>query len=278
MKKWIKENYRIIIAWLFFESVAIGLYIGTKNLFYLLNFSYIGTCVTVGSYLYGHNVKYARNVVQFAVGLYMLIYLGVISRENMQIEGFWYYLFLGVFEAAVIHYLVAKIIGPILFGRGWCGYACWTGMILDLLPYKTPKSDRKKIGWIRYIMFLFSLCFVSSLFLFKVNNIENIMFWSFIIGNIVYYITGILLAMILKDNRAFCKYICPITIYLKPASYFSMLRVKCDHDKCIKCNKCVRNCPMNVDMLDDSRKRKNGTECILCFKCIKECPKNALRT
>lgn len=277
MKKWFKENYQSIIIWIFFEIVAIGLYIGTRNLFYLLNFSYIGTCIAIGSYLYGHNIKYARNVVQFAVGLYMLIYLGIISRENMQIEGFWYYLFLGVFEAAVIHYLVAKIIGPILFGRGWCGYACWTGMILDLLPYKTPESDRKRIGWIRYITFLFSLSFVSSLFIFKVDNIENIMFWSFLIGNIVYYVLGILLAFIFKDNRAFCKYICPITIFLKPASYFSLLRVKCNHEKCIKCNKCKKNCPMNVDMLNDSRKRKNGTECILCFKCIKECPKKALK-
>jgi ferredoxin len=34
---------------------------------------------------------------------------------------------------------------------------------------------------------------------------------------------------------------------------------------------------MNVDMLDDSRKRKNGTECILCTRCINDCPKNALR-
>ena len=82
-----------------------------------------------------HKKKYARNVVQFSVGLYMLIYLGIICRENMQIEGFWYYLFLGVFEAATIHYFVAKIGGPLFFGRGWCGYACWTGMILDLLPY-----------------------------------------------------------------------------------------------------------------------------------------------
>ena len=38
----------------------------------------------------------------------MLLYLGVISRENMQIEGFWYYLFLGAFEAATIHYAVGK--------------------------------------------------------------------------------------------------------------------------------------------------------------------------
>lgn len=276
MIKWIKNNYKAIIIWVFFELVAVILYLTTKNLFYLLNFSYIGTCITVGSYLYMNNIKYARNVVQFAVGLYMLIYLGIISNENMQIEGFWYYLFLGVFEAAVIHYLVAKIIGPIIFGRGWCGYACWTGMILDLLPYKIPKGKRKKLGFIRYITFSLSFIFVAILFIFKFDNLSNIMFWSFIIGNIIYYITGISLAFIFKDNRAFCKYICPITIFLKPASYFALIRVKRDKDKCINCKKCIKSCPMNVDMLDNSRKRKNATECILCNNCVRNCPKKAL--
>ena len=33
---------------------------------------------------------------------------------------------------------------------------------------------------------------------------------------------------------------------------------------------------MHVDMLDDSRKRKNGTECILCCQCIEVCPQHAL--
>lgn len=276
MIKWIKNNYKAIIIWAFFELVAVILYLTTKNLFYLLNFSYIGTCITVGSYLYMNNIKYARNVVQFAVGLYMLIYLGIISNENMQIEGFWYYLFLGVFEAAVIHYLVAKIIGPIIFGRGWCGYACWTGMILDLLPYKVPKEKRKKLGFIRYITFLLSFVFVAILFIFKFDNLSNIMFWAFIIGNVIYYILGISLAFIFKDNRAFCKYICPITIFLKPASYFALIRVKRDKDKCINCKKCIKSCPMNVDMLDNSRKRKNATECILCNNCVRNCPKKAL--
>ena len=276
MIKWIKNNYKAIIIWAFFELVAVILYLTTKNLFYLLNFSYIGTCITVGSYLYMNNIKYARNVVQFAVGLYMLIYLVIISNENMQIEGFWYYLFLGVFEAAVIHYLVAKIIGPIIFGRGWCGYACWTGMILDLLPYKVPKEKRKKLGFIRYITFSLSFIFVAILFIFKFDNLSNIMFWAFIIGNFIYYITGISLAFIFKDNRAFCKYICPITIFLKPASYFALIRVKRDKDKCINCKKCIKSCPMNVDMLDNSRKRKNATECILCNNCVRNCPKKAL--
>ena len=83
---------------------------------------------------------------------------------DMQIEGFWYYLFLGVFEAATIHYAVAKIFGPLLFGRGWCGYACWTAMVLDFLPYNQPQKPRKeKLGFLRYVMFLLSLALVSGM-------------------------------------------------------------------------------------------------------------------
>ena len=96
------------------------------------------------------------------------------------------------------------------------------------------------------------------------------------IGNILYYATGIILAFSFKDNRAFCKYICPITVFLKPMSYFSLIRLKCDKEKCISCGKCKRVCPMNVDVTDNSRKRKNGTECILCMECVKNCPKDAL--
>ena len=149
-------------------------------------------------------------------------------------------------------------------------------MILDFLPYKTPNQPRKKIGWIRYVTFTISLIFVATLFLVHVNNIETIMFWAFMIGNLLYYAVGVGLAFLFKDNRAFCKYICPITVFLKPMSYFSFLRVKCDTDKCISCGKCKQVCPMNVDVTDNSRKRENGTECILCFECVKNCPKNAL--
>ena len=101
----------------------------------------------------------------FLVGMYMLVYLGLICQENMQIEGFWYYLFTGVFEAATIHYAIAKIFGPLLFGRGWCGYACWTAMVLDFLPYKNA-SDGEKEDWICQIYhFCDSIYFCGSTFL-----------------------------------------------------------------------------------------------------------------
>ena len=62
----------------------------------------------------------------------------------------------------------------------------------------------------------------------NVANLEEIMFWMFLVGNALYYIVGIVLAFIFKDNRAFCKYVCPVTVFLKLMSYYSLLRVHCD--------------------------------------------------
>lgn len=104
-----------LLLFLLFETVAIMLWKAKGNLFYLLNFSYIGGCLALGTAFFTAGKRYARHFVQLTVGSYMLLYLGVISCENMQIEGFWYYLFLGVFEAATIHYAVAKIFGPLFF-------------------------------------------------------------------------------------------------------------------------------------------------------------------
>lgn len=259
-----------------FEAVAVTLWLTLDNIFYLFNFSYIGCSIALGLTLYIRKYRHARRMTQLLVGSYMLLCLGLISNENMQIEGFWFYLFSGVFEAATIHYAVAKIFGPLVFGRGWCGYACWTAMVLDFLPYKVPKHPRKKLEWIKYPVFALSLVFVAALFLFHAINMEKIMFWAFIVGNILYYAVGIALAFAFKDNRAFCKYVCPVAVFMKPASAFSLLRIKCDKTKCVSCGKCKKVCPMDVDMTDNSRKRKNGTDCILCFECSKACPKNAL--
>lgn len=140
-----------MMLFLLFEAVAVTLWLTKDNLFYLLNFSYIGGCLGVGTALFTAGKRYARRFVQLAVGSYMLIYLGVISRENMQIEGFWYYLFLGVFEAATIHYAVAKIFGPLLFGRGWCATPvgqlwCWTFCLTN------SRRSREKKNWASFAM------------------------------------------------------------------------------------------------------------------------------
>lgn len=113
MKKYLYSALLFVM----FEAIAVTLWLTKNNIFYLFNFSYIGFSLSLGMFLYVRKFKHARRIVQLLVGLYMLVFLGLICGENMQLEGFWYYLFTGVFEAATIHYAVAKIFGPLIFGR-----------------------------------------------------------------------------------------------------------------------------------------------------------------
>lgn len=262
-----------------FTAIALALWLSTGHVFFLFNFLYIGAMVALGFYLFSRGYKHARRVTQLGVGLYMLVGLGFLARENMQLSGFFYYLYLGVFQAAVIHYAVAKLAGPLVFGRGWCGYACWTAMVLDFLPFKTPARERRpKLGLLRCAVFAATLLmFVVAASVLDAAGLERAMYIAFIAGNIVYYGVGIFLAYKFRDNRAFCKYFCPITVFLKPMSYFSLLRVKKSEEKCVSCHKCVAACPMDVDMLDNRRSRRNATECIVCGECVRACPKGALK-
>ena len=261
-----------------FACVAISLWVATGNIFYLFNFGYIGACLTIGLALFANHVAHARNFVEFAVGLYLLFGVGFIGHENMQIEGFWYFLALGVFEGATIHYLVAKIAGPLVFGRGWCGYACWTAMVLDILPFKTRQAPRRKWEWARAFTLALSIAFVAAVLLFaRPQTADSLMFIAFIVGNAAYYAIGIALAFALKDNHAFCKYLCPVSLLMKPAANLSLVHVRFDADKCTSCNACIRACPMDVTPNSPFGKRPRKTECILCGACIDACPENALR-
>jgi len=155
----------MIIFW----TIAVVLWKTTGKIFYLYNFGYIGTALGVGFGVYSALPKrqklWGRRLAQFLVGTYMLVFLGLFQRENMQLEGFFFYLLAGLFAGSVIHYLVAKIAGPIVFNRGWCGWACWTAMVLDLLPYKRYKQGRLrgKWGYLRYAHFALSLGLVLVL-------------------------------------------------------------------------------------------------------------------
>ena len=58
-----KRNLLISFGmWMVFEGIAITLWISKDNIFYLLNFSYIGTSITVGLLLFQFNYKHARRI------------------------------------------------------------------------------------------------------------------------------------------------------------------------------------------------------------------------
>jgi len=255
----------------------------------LFFFGYIGTSIGVGLGLYAALPRgrkpLGRKLTLFLVGGFLLGFMGLLQSENMQIEWVFFSLLAGLFGAALTHYLIAKIFGPLLFGRLWCGWACWTVMVLDLLPYTRPSGRIPgRWGWLRYGHFALSLGLVLFLW-FGFNYRDPISYGSvtglywLIVGNLLYYLIGIAVAFMLKDNRAFCKYICPITVFLKAASRFSLLKIKGDSDKCDECGACVKTCPMDIRIPDyiKNGQRVLSTECSLCQTCITVCAKDALR-
>ena len=226
----------------------------------------------------GHKVSLAL------VGLSLFFGAGIVGRQSFQIEGFFFYLLYGVFGGVVVHYVVAKILGPLFFGRSWCAWGCWTWMVLDYLPYKdNPHQPLGHWSWLRVIHFLLSIGLV--LVLFFGFDYEHGTEWKttkgmqwFLVGNFFYYLVGVILAVFFKDNRAFCKYFCPITVILRASSRFSLLKVTGNQERCVQCGACTKACPMDINVSGhiDIGKRVLSPECVLCQSCIVSCTTGSL--
>ena len=253
----------------------------------LIMFGYIGVALGLGLGLYATLPKkqkpIGRRLTLFLVGLFLILYAIFMGQENSQLEWALFGLLTGVIQMGVIHYMIAKIIGPLLFGRMWCGWACWTVMILDLLPFTRPSGRLpRQFGWLRYLHFGLSLGIVLLLVYvvgFRDGASGSIAVTWFIIGNLLYYAAGIVLAYALKDNRAFCKYVCPISVPLKLTSRFSVIKIGQGAGACNDCDACEKLCPMDVCVSDYilNGQRVASTECSLCQTCITVCAQDALK-
>jgi polyferredoxin len=135
---------------------------------------------------------------------------------------------------------------------------------------------------LRYVHFFVSLAAVLLLVLvfhYRGGALGQSGLTWFIAGLAAYYTLGIALALVLKDNRAFCKYVCPISVPLKLSSRFALLRVTGTADACGECIACIELCPMNIRVRDylTSGERVLSTECTLCQTCINICPHDSLK-
>ncbi len=287
MKQTAKHLLAPLALFILFWGIGIGLWQGESSIFYVINFGYLGTalCVGIGCYIVlpRNKKSLGRRVAQLLIGIYMLGFLGVLMHENMQLEGFFFYVLGGIFEGSVIHYGVAKIFGPLLFGRGFCGWACWTSMVLDLLPYTQTKHGRLSAKWesLRSVHFGVSVG-VVLLSWYLLNHRPVITGTGELLwlagGNALYFAAALTLAFALKDNRAFCKYLCPITVLLKIPSRVSLFKIEGDKEKCTGCGACTAVCPMDIDVMGYVRndERVLSTECIFCLTCTTVCPEGIL--
>lgn len=254
---------------------------------FLVIFPWIGFSISLGVFLQGRLPRKlraaGRRIAILMVLPALLVFVPIVNHENFQLEGVVLLVLVGFIGKGVIHLLIAKVMGPLFWGRGFCGWACWTAAILEWLPIKKKKPTPVSLKRLRYVALLISLAlpvilvFVLSYDVFHSYLYKREMIWMFT-GNAIYYAIGIPLAFVLRDKRAFCKIVCPVSLIMKVPARVSMITMKPSGKECNECQACNKICPMDIDVMSYIKqgKKVRDTECILCDECRLVCPTSAI--
>jgi len=103
----------------------------------------------------------------------------------------------------------------------------------------------------------------------KVADVKMLDFWLSPSG-LTLQVTGGLVLLSLFVQNAWCRYLCPYGALLIIAALVSPFKLKRDRETCIDCGKCNQACPSYIDI--QGRSEVSSTECIKCFRCVTDCP------
>lgn len=147
-----------------------------------------------------------------------------------------------------------------------------------------PVIWQKRLQWVKYgilaaIVTLCALGVYGSLHgwspwdVFSMLREGNLRLEGYAVGGLLLIL--ILLGMACKE-RFFCQFLCPMGALFAILPVLPWTSLSRDRDNCLKgCNICERNCPTGVSLEDDGWR---SGECIRCNRCLENCPKNIIRT
>jgi NAD-dependent dihydropyrimidine dehydrogenase PreA subunit len=194
-----------------------------------------------------------------------------------------------------------------LVPRGFCGYLCPLGTVIDLFDWCLGKIGGKHIkrlqvpddGWwvhIKYYLLLATLVaafcgvlvsgFVAAIpvitrgLLFTLSPLQTgaLRGWHLVPPmNAGHWVSiGLFLAVLglgVLKPRFWCKYVCPSGAVFSLGNLLRFSERKVE-DTCIHCNKCVEICPFDAIKADFTTRT---TDCTLCQTCGGVCPTHAIK-
>jgi polyferredoxin len=288
MPRWTPNTLPLLIG----LAVAAVTYLSLGWWGFLLIFPWIGGWITVGSLLAegrrGAKKDLGRRISILMAAPIFLVFIGIVERENLQVEETIFYLAAGAFSRVLIHYAIAKVFGPLIWGRGFCGWACWTAAVLDWLPIKKNRPIPERLTWLRFpVLFaslLVPLVLIGAGYDYQHHHVsegagkQHQLLW-FLVGNGIYYAAAVALAFAFEKRRAFCLVACPVSLVMKPTAAVALLKRRPTGAPCTECGVCNRLCPMDVDVMAPIRAGRpvTSTECVYCGLCKHVCPEGAIR-
>ena len=183
----------------------------------------------------------------------------------------------------------------LFFGRIYCSLICPLGTIQDVATFLSRKKRTYKAFplLMRYAIPLVAIV----LFVFGVSMLIGITEPYSIISRVFRLINGysghhlksehtlitiaallILLLIIILSvfrGRFYCNTFCPTGAILSLFSYFPILGIRLNKDKCVSCGKCAKSC--KAECIDIKNKRVENSRCISCFNCLGKCKFGAIK-
>lgn len=191
----------------------------------------------------------------------------------------------------------------VLIPRGFCGYLCPLGTLIDLFDWAIGKRVKRfrvsADGWWVHIKYwLLTATLVAAFFGVLVTGLvaaipvitRGLLFigeplqtgfmrdWHLVAPmNSGHFISialflGVLCLGLLRP-RFWCKYVCPSGAVFSLANLFRVSERKVE-DTCINCNKCVEICPFDAIKPDFTTR---VTDCTLCQTCGGVCPTHSIK-
>ena len=191
--------------------------------------------------------------------------------------------------------------------RGFCGYLCPLGTVIDLFDWTIAKVGGKRVkklhvgdnGWwvhLKYYVLLATLVaafcgvlvsgFVAAIpvitrgLLFTLSPLQTgtLRGWHLVPPmNAGHWVSICLFFAVLGlgffKPRFWCKYVCPSGAVFSLGNLFRVSERKVE-DTCIHCNKCVEICPFDAIKPDFTTRT---SDCTLCQTCGGVCPTHAIK-
>lgn len=177
-------------------------------------------------------------------------------------------------------------------GRIACGWACPFGLVQDLMyKIKSRKIEIPRVleygNYLTLAILVIcvpyftgdpwfcKLCPAGTLqagipLILLNQDLRDMAGWLF---NIKVIILFMFIIWMIISKRPFCRTACPLGAIYSFFNKISMIRFDIDQEKCIKCNQCVKKCPMAIKVYTEGTLSR---KCIRCFRCT-DCPEGAVK-
>jgi polyferredoxin len=209
------------------------------------------------------------NIIRSAVQIIFLILMGVFTVNFPRVT--------------------MGIVGSMIIGVAFCGWYCPFGALQDFLNfirkkmhirgYEFPDGFHKKVRFVRYFIALAFVFFGTSTIMVFLGsyNARSIFIRYLYTKNITVPALIVLCVVILItffSRRFFCRYICPVGGQLALRSLVRPFTIQRDEQKCIKCLRCDKACPVKIKVSEVTNMA--NPDCMACFRCVSICPVDAL--